>query len=850
MALRIRSIPTTTYPAGPILVLAVAIAALALLATSPTLSAQDDPRCAPTALGQLADPSTTGLRFAGDWSARDCESQHRPGNRARYFEFEVVTPGRVRIELASDAADPYLYLQAADGTRIADDDDSGALLSARIERDLEPGTYRVEATTVGGRAPAAADFSLFIDYVEGCEIVSLGTLAIDSPLSAEGTWSLDTCGSRIVVTHPAYNYLFMLPQPGRVRIDLTSAKGDPVVSLATVDGVAIGANDDGGVGLNSRIDQYLPAGTYIVEATTYSQGGLQPAASDFKLSIRIVNEQLAQQDPNPKVEFLAVPDEVVSGDPFPVHFRVGNHGGGGLHGNAASYLVYVRGPENRHWGNPVPIAESTWGAGSSYHTGDPAADAGSSALEGLAAVDLRLEQPGRSWVLVALYALNEQNRGLWFHAAWKQVHVLETAELGPTLTRVDGRTYSVAATADAEGLVVTTVSDIADRERTVDAGEELQAIYAAGARRLLLDGVFGRETIAGLEDLAIGAAPGATGPGLDGLTPQGASIAARFADRYIAALSRSGLADSSAAGFMLDRGLVEQLVLDSADSAGREYADLARRWRQLRSRIGAGGAITYAEALALHAQLRYAESVLDPAIRAGELVDAARAAEAGWDSDSVRTRIAEFAEGAGCGGSANRLSTALNSVLPGSAATRLALDAELRLALPVFGTATDSALCATSRIDAANERFFNLLGIDPLDPARLPGYRFVPAAESAAAPYWLRILARLNAQGRIEHAVELADGRIIEPVRRFLDPQAGPGLAHYSSPVLVSGRSIGVIRSELNPAGQVVLSFRGSDGVHVVPAMRIIPAGATIGAWLRSSQIEVPPPAPQMAAVG
>ncbi|MCY3597236.1 MAG: hypothetical protein OXG71_07350, partial [Rhodospirillales bacterium] len=369
MALRTRSIPTTTCLVGLTLILAAAIAALAPLASSQALSAQEDPNCASTALGQLADPSTTGLRFAGNWSTRDCESQHRPGNRARYFEFEVVTAGRVRIELASDTADPYLYLQAADGNRIADDDDSGALLSARIEGDLAPGTYRIEATTVGSRTPTAADFSLSIDYVEGCEIVALGTLAPDSPLSAEGTWSLDTCGSRIVVTHPAHNYLFVLPQPGRVRIDLTSAKGDPVVSLATVDGVAIGANDDGGVGLNSRINQHLPAGTYIVEATTYSQGGLQPAASDFELSIRVVNEQLAQQDPNPKVEFLAVPDEVVSGDPFPVHFRVGNHGGGGLHDNAASYLILVRGPENRHWGNPVPISESTWAAGSSYHTG-------------------------------------------------------------------------------------------------------------------------------------------------------------------------------------------------------------------------------------------------------------------------------------------------------------------------------------------------------------------------------------------------------------------------------------------------------------------------------------------------
>ena len=843
--------PPKESPTALNLALATVVAALAVLFTFDAFSAQEDPRCAATALGQLSAQTEGGLQIAGTWSDQDCDSEYRPGIGAQYFEFEVVDSGRIRIELTSDSADPYLYLSASGGLRIADDDDSGALLNARIERELAPGTYQIEATTVGARTPTGAEFNISIYYVDGCEISPLGTLTPNSPLNAQGSWSLDTCGSRIVVTHPAHSYLFELPQTGRVRIDLTSVNGDPVLSLATVDGVAIGANDDGGVGLNSRIDQYLPAGTYIIEATTYSQGGLQPAASDFELSIQVVNEQLEQLDPNPKVEFLAVPDQVVSGDPFPVHYRVGNHGGGGLYGNAASYLVLVRGPENRHWGNPIPIGESSWAPGSSYHTGIPAASSTSTTLDGLVSVDLRLEEPGRSWVLVALYALNEDNRGLWFHATWRHVEVLESAEFGSTSVTVNGRTLSVTATADSDGSVSTTVDDVFDRERSIDSTEELQAIYTAGVRRLLLDDLFARETVARLEESTSGAAPGLLDPGLSDLTPQSDSAVAQFVARYISAVDESGLAAANAAGFMLDPGSVEQLILSNADDARGQYAGLAEGWRRLRSRAGTGGAVSYAEALSLHSQLRYAESVLDSAIRAGELVAAARAAESGWDSDAVQSQIAEFAADAVCPGASGQFLAALASAAPGASATHQALDSQLRAALLFFGTATDHALCATRTTDRANDRFFNLLGIESLDPSQLPGYQYVAAGiDAGPAVHTLRILARLDADGRVEHGVELADGRIILPERRILEPGAAPGRSHYSSAIELGGGPIGAIRSQFDPMGRILVSFQGSDGKQVVPANRIIPPNATIGAWLRSSRIEVPAAAPQLAAVG
>ena len=123
---------------------------------------------------------------------------------------------------------PTSNLLAEDGSRITDNDDGGADLDARIERDLAAGAYIVEATTVGGRGRGPADFTLSISRVAGCEPVHLGTLEPGVDLTASGTWTIDTCGSFVVAEHPAYTYSFTLPQGGRVLIDLISADGDPV----------------------------------------------------------------------------------------------------------------------------------------------------------------------------------------------------------------------------------------------------------------------------------------------------------------------------------------------------------------------------------------------------------------------------------------------------------------------------------------------------------------------------------------------------------------------------------------------------------------------------------------------
>ena len=270
-----------------LLVLAVALAALAVgfvvFGWSGPAWAQDAPECEATDLGTLGADADTVLAADGRWTTEDCDSRFRPGSDAHTYSFEVSEAGRIRIDLTSEEGDSFLYLLAEDGSRLADNDDGGAGLDARVERDLAAGVYTVEATTVGGRSRGAADFRLTIGRVTGCDPVHLGSLEAGAALTATGSWTLDTCGSMFVVEHPAHGYLFDLPQGGRVRLDLMSENGDPVMSLVSTTAGLIAANDDGGERRNSRIERYLQPGTYLVEATTYLERDYQPLMADFTL---------------------------------------------------------------------------------------------------------------------------------------------------------------------------------------------------------------------------------------------------------------------------------------------------------------------------------------------------------------------------------------------------------------------------------------------------------------------------------------------------------------------------------------------------------------------------------------
>ncbi len=818
-------------------VMALTLGVLALEGPAPTMAEDDE--CPVTDLGTLGGEAKK-LEAEGRWTTEDCDSAFRAGSDAHSYSFQVTETGRVRIDLLSSGADSYLYLLSDSGERIADDDDGAAGRDARIERDLGPGAYRIEATTVGGRVRGPADFSLSVSYVEGCETIDLGSLTAEADLTATGTWTLETCGSRIVATHPAYNYSFVLPASGRVRIELLSEHGDPVLSLASPTAGVIGANDDGADGVGSRIEQYLPAGVYLIEATTYRQRDRQPLVADFELTVHLVDEEAAQNSFILKVEDTFAPDIVIAGEPFPVDFRVGNVGGSGLPEDSF-VILYAVGPRAFESLEEIPTSETIWQPGVSYHSSPELASATSTAVPFVQPIEVALPRPGYSWVFVAALAFqvvedeDRYDNEISFHGIWRNLRVVTGPIYGPVTVSVGGVHYEVEAADDEDGEVTTTVTSVAEAEAEIEALAEAKATYTAAVAETVLDGIFERS---GLEGLT------ASGEPLDVTLANASSttLLAVFAREYEELVTTSGLGETIARREALNPVEVEDFVLRVADKAARQYTSLAASWSALQERVAGGEALSFEEAFALQAEVAYAERILAPVAAGGNAVRAAREAEAGWRDRGVARMARGLAIEASCGAAAGFDALAgANEALEGLRA----LDAELRAALPVFRYGVDAALCGALFVDGANARFLARLDIESAELTALnaPDVPEVePVEPPPPPPYELRIIARLTEDGRVEHGVEFSNGFGVLPTQRFLGTDARTGIWHITSDVEVGGSSIGLVRSRRLADGRIELGFRNADGINMRPAIRYLPADLPVGTWLRSGAIEVPRP--------
>ena len=620
-------------------------------------------------------------------------------------------------------------------------------------------------------------------------------------------------------------------------IDLLSADGDPVLSLAAADGTFIGANDDGGGRRNSRIEQYIPAGIYLIEATTYLQRDLQPLTADFDLVIHLVDEEARQQRFQLKIEATHAPDQVIAGEPFAVHYRAGNPGSGDVADAGGSVVVYVVAPRVFERTPSIVATPERWQAGVAYHSGAQTASATSIAIGELTPFSVTLSEPGPSWVFVAIVAFDEADKEIAFHGIWRNLTVLSGPTFAPVTVSVDGASYEVWATADEDALVTTTVTSAADSETEVETEVRAKATYAAGVRTFVLDGVFERAALAALRTTAEAAEVSIA-------NASSSTLLKAFAEQYAGAVWQSGLDDVLAHDEAINPIEVEDLVLHVANNAARQYASLAASWSTLQERVAGGGALSFAEAFAVQTELAYAERILAPVASAGAIVTAAREAEQGWQDPAIQGMSAGLAGQASCGAA---LSDALTAGGVEGIGGLLALDTELRAALPLFGMGSDAVLCGTSAVDAANTRFLQRLGIVSEELAALnapdpPEVEQVEAPPTPPAPpHQLRIIARLAEDGRVEHGVELASGEQVLPSMRFLPTAAAVDQWRISSDVVVGESAIGQIRARRLADGRIELGFRDVNGSDVAPGTPYLLADLPVGVWLRSGAFEVAP---------
>ena len=255
--------------------------------------------CTATSLGEITGTVTQ----SGSW-ASDCDSVNRSGKYARFYSFSVAETSDVQIDLESTdspVVDTYMYLLSGagtDGSVLESDDDDGPGLNSQIVRELSAGNYTVEATTL--LSGTTGNFTVTIQVTAvpppECAVTSLG--AITGSTSQTGSWSSD-CMSVNRSGKYAQFYSFSVSGTANVQIDLESTDVPAVdtymylISGGEKDGSVLEFDDDGGDNRNSRIVRQLSAGTYTVEATTFSSA----LTGNFTLTIDVPTGPEFAQDP-------------------------------------------------------------------------------------------------------------------------------------------------------------------------------------------------------------------------------------------------------------------------------------------------------------------------------------------------------------------------------------------------------------------------------------------------------------------------------------------------------------------------------------------------------------------------
>ena len=245
-----------------------------MVTVNAVIAASDDACLEP--LGML--PRTV----SGAW-ASDCESEAKTGSYARYYTFTLsaAEAGYVEMNLTS-GADPYLVLRAGEGRTgrlVTSNDNVGSRnFNSAINMMLDAGTYTVEATTYF--AGQTGDFTLSVRPLQETEVLGTLTGSVDR---SNSRWTSDHMSTQQEGSY-ARSYTFTLTEATHVAINLTAPE-DPYLFLLDSSGMVLHESDNITTrNLNSRIDETLQPGRYIIEATTY----FPARTGTFHLSIGVI----------------------------------------------------------------------------------------------------------------------------------------------------------------------------------------------------------------------------------------------------------------------------------------------------------------------------------------------------------------------------------------------------------------------------------------------------------------------------------------------------------------------------------------------------------------------------------
>lgn len=817
------------------------VAFLATLASLQSIQAQDDAGdCPPpTQLGELIEV----LSASGTWSSAECDmSQFLARRHGLMFEFSLAEPQEVRIDLSSPERDTVLYLLAEDGRLIEADDDTGSGNDARIERALAAGSYRIEASALGWSGREGGAFELSIRVVEGClEVVDLGVL-VDT-LNASGEWSHFGCESDYRSDRAGQRYRFELTDNRRIRIDLTSELADAFVYLLNDDGALLESDDDGGVGYNSRIERFLGAGTYMIEATNWGDRDLKGLiAAEFELTIAA-----AEDGPIVKLEAIDAPDRVVRGLPFTINYRVGNLGDEPLStlDPDARIRVQVRWPYIDNWRTSwidvLDGDEELLPVGASYHSDEALQAFGSQPMSRLHPFEGLFEwRTGPTDVMLAVLVINDDFETLAYHTLARPIMVLTGIEFEPVNVSVDGVEYRVSAIAAEDGEVTTEVTPAEEHtgeaaeadEQTADASNddssvdaegldpeiEARAIYAAGVRTQVL-----ADFSAVLESLNARAQSLFSRVGRGGLPlSELEDPSAPTMDALVQMLAAAHLETLNHAGFdqqqLQSADAAEEIVVRAGRAAAARIDGFVRTWEQTTAERRP---ITPEEALQAHAELAAAQGIDSHLVAAAELVLMKREAEGGWSDPEVEAGLEEFGEGIDCRADDSALDLG---------------DEALRAQSTIYDLMLDRAFCGAATAGNDHDLLLSGLGLDANPALPEPAVSEEPAAAPVVTV--TRLLARVLADGQVEFAADLSNGERALPSQRQLPVEVTADSWLRTGPITHNDQELGRIHARRLSNGLVQATYVPAGLSMDATSRWVVPANAPIDAWLASRRLE------------
>lgn len=817
------------------------VALLSTLAAWQSIRAQDDSGTCPppTQLGELIEV----LSASGTWSSAECDTSQFLGRRhGQMFEFSLAEPQEVRIDLSSPERDTLLYLLAEDGRLIEADDDTGSGNNARIERALSAGIYRIEASALGWSGREAGAFDLTIRVTEGClDVVDLGVL-VDA-ISATGEWSHFGCESDYRADRAGQRYRFEVTDTQRIRIDLTSELADPYIYLLDDSGDLLEADDDSGTGFNARIERFLGAGTYMIEATNWGDRDLKGLiAAQFELSIEV-----AEEGPAVKLEEIDAPDRVVLGLPFEINYRVSNLGDEPLStlDPEARLRVQVRWPYIADWRTSwIDVLDGEtelMPVGASYHSDESVQAFGSQSLSQLQPFEgLFRWRTGPTDVMLMVAVINDDFETLAFHTLSRPIMVLTGLEFDPVNVSVDGVEYRVSAIAAEDGEVTTEVTSAEESagetadvdERAADASNdassvdaesldpeiEARAIYAAGVRTQVLAGFSTMLESLNARAQSLFSRVGRGGLPLSELDDPSAPTM----DALVQTLAAAHRETLNHAGFdpqqFQSADAAEEIVVLAGRAAAARIDGFVRAWGQTTAELRV---ITPEEALQVHAELAAAQGIDSHLVDAAELVLTKREAEDGWSDPEVAARLEEFGEGIDCRASDSALDLG---------------DEALRAQSTIYDLMLDRAFCGAA--NAGNDHDLLLIGLGLDANPAIPEPEASEEPPAARVVTVTRLLARVLADGQVEFAADLSTGERALPNRRQLPVEVTADRWLRTGPITHNEQELGRIHARRLSNGLVQATYVPAGLSMDATSRWVVPVNAPIDAWLASRRLD------------